>query len=383
MESDISIYHLLCLLSGFLAVSMGFFLLIIKSRTNRSNIFLGVLLLAYSLFFIPGLLEAIGLLQRLPHVIRLNFFTGALAGPLIYLYCKSSIHQKALRFKDYSIHFVPFLLSIIWFWPTLIKSSEEKLAIYKITHTTGVVPEPTYIILMMVILSLMYTLISIGMAATYVHHLRGTKLTIDVSFHRWLIFLSCALIFPIIVVAIITITDSEIVTPLATLITMSTIVFSIYFTLIFKPKFFHKMPAKIPTIAAEQEEKTKYQKSYLQENQKKNYLTRILTIMESQKLYLDSKLTVSEFSERLRIAPHYVSQIINEKLEVNFLDFVNAYRVKDVKSKLKSNEFNHFTIITLAYESGFNSKTAFYSAFKKNVGTTPSQFRKEHQSVLT
>ena len=81
--------------------------------------------------------------------------------------------------------------------------------------------------------------------------------------------------------------------------------------------------------------------------------------------------------QKILISPkHYLSQIINEKLNCNFLDFINGYRIDDAKDKLLDENYEHFTILAIAYEVGFNSKSAFYTAFKKNTNSTPSQYRK-------
>ena len=69
-------------------------------------------------------------------------------------------------------------------------------------------------------------------------------------------------------------------------------------------------------------------------------------------------------------------QIINEKMGRNFLDFVNQYRVEEAKGMLTDENRNHLTVLSIAYDAGFNSKTAFYSAFKKQTGTSPTKYRK-------
>lgn len=379
MESGLSLYNITCIIASFLAVSMGGFLIIIKSKPNRANVFLGLLLFVYSLFFLPGLFENLGILDDLPHIIRLNFFAGTLVGPLTYLYCKTSIHQETLAFKKYSFHFIPFLFSFYWFWPTLIKSGPEKLEIYQTTITQGKVPESQFAILGMVIIALIYTFVSIRMASKYLKHIQNTRSNIDPSFYRWLLFLSCSLVFPILVVAIITSTSPRVVSVLASIITLASFVLIVYITLTVRPKFFHHVPNQIKENETPEEVKSKYQNSNLQEGQKDKYLEKLIDYMESKKPFLDPELFITEFSEQVNIPSYYVSQLINEKLEVNFLDFVNGYRIDEVKSKLADSKLNHYTIITLAYESGFNSKTAFYSAFKKHVGSTPSQFRKMEQ----
>lgn len=87
-------------------------------------------------------------------------------------------------------------------------------------------------------------------------------------------------------------------------------------------------------------------------------------------------MTLAQLAEQVNIPAHYVSQVINEKLATSFLDFVNGYRVKAAQAKLIDPKLSHYTILSIAYEAGFNSKSTFYTAFKKVTGMTPSQYRK-------
>ena len=120
----------------------------------------------------------------------------------------------------------------------------------------------------------------------------------------------------------------------------------------------------------------KYSSSAIDEDNKEVYLKKIIDIMEEEKLYLDPLLTLDKFASLLGINRFYISQVINEKLGKNFPDFVNAYRIEKTKSLLASEKGKQYTLLAVAYESGFNSKTSFNTVFKKYTGLTPSAFRK-------
>ncbi|MEM6632633.1 MAG: helix-turn-helix domain-containing protein [Bacteroidota bacterium] len=106
------------------------------------------------------------------------------------------------------------------------------------------------------------------------------------------------------------------------------------------------------------------------------YHESLLALMEEEKLYKDIDLTLNSLSERLQISSGYVSQIINEKEQKNFFEFVNTYRVEAVKSKLLDPAFNNYTIMGIALESGFKSKSTFNAVFKKFTGQTPSGYKR-------
>jgi len=75
------------------------------------------------------------------------------------------------------------------------------------------------------------------------------------------------------------------------------------------------------------------------------------------------------------IPTHQLSRVINEHFGRNFFDFINGYRVAEVKRKILDPAYAHFSLLGIAFESGFNSKSAFNRVFKKITGQTPSQFK--------
>ena len=119
----------------------------------------------------------------------------------------------------------------------------------------------------------------------------------------------------------------------------------------------------------------KYKKSSLDDSMSDVLLEDLLRHMEIEKPYLNGELTLPQLAAEVGISPHYLSQVINERLEQNFFDFVNRYRVEEVKQYLSTHTKDRDNITTLALDAGFNSKSAFYTAFKKLTGITPRQFK--------
>lgn len=103
---------------------------------------------------------------------------------------------------------------------------------------------------------------------------------------------------------------------------------------------------------------------------------RIIGIVESQQLYLDPELSMTKLSEISGLSNGYISQIINTKGSTNFFEFINQYRVDQVIQKMKDEDYDHYTILSLAMDSGFKSKSTFNTVFKKSTGKTPSSYRK-------
>jgi AraC-like DNA-binding protein len=100
-------------------------------------------------------------------------------------------------------------------------------------------------------------------------------------------------------------------------------------------------------------------------------------LMELKKIYLNENLSLREFALHLQADPNLVSFILNNHLGGSFYDFVNRYRIEEVKKKLNNPEYKHLSLLGIALESGFNSKTTFNRVFKQVVGITPTEFQKK------
>lgn len=120
----------------------------------------------------------------------------------------------------------------------------------------------------------------------------------------------------------------------------------------------------------------KYKKSALTPELSDRILKRLNAVMDTDKPYLNNNLTLPELAKLVSTSPNYLSQVINEQLQMNFFDFVNCYRIETAKALMINPLPYTTTILEVAMEAAFNSKSAFYSAFKKQMGITPSQFKK-------
>jgi AraC-like DNA-binding protein len=121
----------------------------------------------------------------------------------------------------------------------------------------------------------------------------------------------------------------------------------------------------------------KYAKSGLRKEQAEEYLSRLLNYMDDEKPYLDSDLTIHGLSYKTGIPRHYITEVLNEKYGRNFFTFVNEYRVREVISRINDPKYQHYTILAIAFDAGFNSKSTFNTIFKAYSGSTPSEYRNE------
>jgi AraC-like DNA-binding protein len=106
------------------------------------------------------------------------------------------------------------------------------------------------------------------------------------------------------------------------------------------------------------------------------WLRKLKTFMETRKPYLDPELTLSSLATELGISRSQLSQLINDGAGDNFYDFVNKYRVDEVKRLMLDPKFSNYNMLGLALEAGFKSKSTFNLIFKRFTGLTPTEFRK-------
>lgn len=97
--------------------------------------------------------------------------------------------------------------------------------------------------------------------------------------------------------------------------------------------------------------------------------------MRQQQLYLDPSLTMPKLAASIGVSPNYLSQTLNSFYQVSFFDYVNGMRVEFAKALLADENKQGMSIIDIAMESAFNSRSTFYAAFKQSVGMTPAQYR--------
>ncbi|MFK8042953.1 helix-turn-helix domain-containing protein [Congregibacter sp.] len=118
----------------------------------------------------------------------------------------------------------------------------------------------------------------------------------------------------------------------------------------------------------------KYQRSALSPELASSLVEELEALMAAKFLFLDPNLSLSNLAQALSVSTNYLSQAINDQLKVNFFDCVNGYRVRHSLPLLAQSST---TVLEIAMDSGFNSKSAFYTAFRKHQGMTPGAYRKQ------
>jgi len=297
--------------------------------------------------------------------------TGFLFGTLLYLYSKNVIYNINKLNKKDLLNLLPFLIALVYM---LIKA----FILFGKNGNWMTKQEAFFYELLFNLTVLFYMIIALNKFRKYRIKIRNFYSSIEELKYSWLAivligFLSMWVIdFLHFIARWFFVMKPELNSLLVMLSLSINLVFAIliYYKGLKHPPLFH--PVEII------EQKPKYEKSALTDNEADLYLEQLKNFMEKEKPYLVPDITINQLSEKVQIPSRYISQIINNHLHQNFYEFISSYRIEESKRYLSDPKFGRKTILEILYESGFNSKSAFNKDFKDYTGLTPSQFRRQY-----
>ncbi len=303
-------------------------------------------------------------------------------GPLLYLYTKSLIEEKFIFKLVYYLHFIPFFILL-----GLSIGFREK----PVMNLNEFFVDDTYISLRMIysisffISILTYSILTFVKIDKHQKEVRNLfsyisqKVTLN-----WLKIVSISFFVGYLVMFIAGGIKILIYSPtpdptIFSFIGLTFFAFAFSFYGIKQHRIYAVLNQNSDPVTKNAEEKNmqeiKYQKSGLKSSEGEKQLKLLLQLMQDEKLYLNPKLCIQDIAEKLLIPRHHLTQIINEQLKKNFYTFINEYRIAEAKERLLSVQYRHYTLLAIAYDSGFNSKSSFNTLFKNATGFTPTAFR--------
>jgi AraC-like DNA-binding protein len=368
----------------YIGLSQSFFAVIVilmKKPLKIADVILGIFLMAFAVAFGLDILQIYGILPDKRWVISLSLFM--LFAPLLYLYSKY-VTKEFYSFNRFDyIHAIPPLLLIFLFLILTIFSPHEALKTDNsdfqfiwLRNSFG------YIFNILCIAYVYYALRNVMRFKKQIKHFYSY--TSDNINLNWLLFviISFVLIFLMIVISS-TLFEFQKVKNGVDMFRHIVELFFVYIISIwgFRQTQLNSEFKSENSIKKEPENKEssfyKYQKSGLKDDQAEKYLHELIDFMERTESWKDIELSVAKISAQTNIPKHHITQVLNEYLCKNFYQFVNEYRIENAKKLLKSEKCAAWSIVAIAYECGFNSKTAFNNFFKKSTNLTPSEFRKK------
>ena len=366
---DLSLIPLLTFLVTFQLLFVGIFLISHKKGSRRNNTLLGsiFLLIAWNMGDLTLQIYGVDLQRDFLRHIDDGFIL--LYGPIFYLYAQGVIYRDFRLSGMHLLHLIPYLvitIALLSFGAYMPGPSEEII--------DNALPWQYYLISAIIYAHFFFYLgLSYRILRKYRSIIRNRYSQIDQINLDWLSFALGTFGLLTLVSLIhnfIALTENRYVF-MASLILL--LIFLFYFVnrVILKAL---RQPEIFAGIA--HSETAKYLGSSLTPAQIEEHKEQLLALLRNDKPYLDPQISLSDLSEMLSVPPKHLSQVINQSFNKSFFDFINAYRIKEVRQILKESGDDKLTVLEVMFQAGFNSKSSFNTAFKKETGQTPTEFRK-------
>ncbi len=356
-----------------------------RIANRQANRYLAFFLLVFTLSLIDEFLFQSHYFYSYPHLIGLIWPLDYLYGPLFYFYIRALTSIKPpFESKKDGWHFMPFFVGLLFVLPTWVLDSNQKIimlygldgnmteAVFRANLFDGLAT------LFVMIQVAIYIRMSFRHLRCYRQKIRQQLSAIEEVNLSWLVLLLW-LLLPLWVLYIVDVFFSEGLgiggqAGVLLHVILVLIIYGMEYMGLRQPSIFKY----VNTISSS----TKYIKSKLSNKNSEEIKARLFVVMEKSKPYLDGGLTLPQLANSVGCTSNHLSQVINDELGKTFFDFINSHRIDQTKQQLLCPETEKTSILTILMDAGFNSKSAFYTAFKKEVGMTPSQYKKSTQSRI-
>jgi AraC-like DNA-binding protein len=378
-------------------VSITFFLTVLL--TGKRNKTPADIILAFWLFFIGfHLFEYYLFITKeiflYPSLLGVGLPLPLLHGPFLFLYILALTQQTPKKKIFQALHFVPAVIFYLLLMPFLFSSRQHKVSVF---HNKGAGYE-WYMLPLFIVICLSgvgYVIASLVILRKYKKRIVNEFSNTEKISLNWLRYL----IYSIAVIWIFVLAGND------RLIFGSAVLFVgvLGYFGIKQMGIFTNTIAEIkqnnPVLETEEEKKTtiqievrpkaentklieelgitlkpKYEKSGLTDVQAAAIYESLIKSITNEKVFTDPELTLGALASKLIVHSNHLSQVINTYEQKNFYDFINFHRIEEFKRIVALAENRNYTLVSLAYDCGFNSKASFNRNFKKVTGLSPSEF---------
>jgi AraC-like DNA-binding protein len=306
-----------------------------------------------------------------------------LHGPFLFLYTNALTKQNQNK-KIYLLHFLPFVLTLVSLLPFFLLTPQQKIIVYQNEGAE-------YATLMAVIYSgillsgVLYTLLSMLKLEKHRRTIADQFSFTEKINLKWLSYLAAG---STIIWLLVIFSDDQYVFSAIVIYVIFIGYFGIKQVGIFtnrthledEPSItlpIHEPRINSPLVEKPEKEKIKYEKSGLTQEELQSIHKNLKEVMQNEKLFKNPELTLAELAQRINTHANTLSQVINSIEQKTFYDYINLLRIEEFKKEVSLSENQKFTLLSLAFECGFNSKTSFNRNFKKATNLSPTEFLKK------
>jgi AraC-like DNA-binding protein len=361
--------ELICYIGGLMGILLCIVTLSTSQKSKTVKYSLAAFLIVWSIVVFFGTLIYSGKIIYVIHIFRLDSPLHYLMGPTVYFFTLSTLKPEFKFKKNQLLHLLPFLFNFIEFLPFYFNTTANKLSNYENLMAHGSVIMPIHYLLKTFSV-LAYFVAQLFLFKKYQMNKLQVKKSNQFQVSWFILYFGCQFML----------TFASLFDhfsglhlfgdPYRFIMKMTAFfLYCIMIGLLFFPNILYG------NARGKEEIKEKYSHSKLSNEVKIDILNNLNAYMKGEdKPFQSEKITMAEVAKILKVSTQQISQVINEKTDLNFNDFVNSYRIEEAKKMLLSNTFSKLTIDAIAQKSGFRSKSAFYVAFKKHTGNTPKEF---------
>lgn len=350
-------------------------------RSNQTDRYKAFLFLGITCIILEIFLNRTGYMYYAVQLVDFSEPLQFAVAPLMYFIVVSL--DPAARIRRWWLHFIPFVLYLLYFLPFYLAPSDYKLESYYYTHHLVQWQSDrdfsfyyhwgwlrNYQLQITFLQTTIYLVLSFQLLRGYRKH-PAQNAGVNLSeVNWWIIF--CSIIA--LLIAVVLVVKTTFVRDLGDHIIASFFTLILYLATISELMHQGRSPMDSKKVNAEATP-LRTSQGGIKEDKKAEIQQKLTTLMEQEKMFRDSLISLARVARQCGEPAYLVSQVINEKMGISFFDWIAQYRVYEARQLLTDPGKSSLTIEQIAEEVGYNSKSAFNKAFKKFTGKTPSEYK--------
>jgi AraC-like DNA-binding protein len=386
-------------IAGFLNALLLSALLITNKRNHVAKIYMVFIVILTTFQALLNAFDTKEFFLTYPHLSKISWLIPSLFGPLTYLFTLKLCSANPLFKKSDLLHFIPFLVYLVILLPWYIRPADYKrgyLADFELAREEDF----GFLNQLSILIILVYLVITLLYLKNFRIRLSNTFSEISKKRVEWMSVFAWGVLIVLFISALGFYGHKWSIPVLDAIyhynyVLIVLLVYWIGYKSLLQPLIFDVSAPEADYDSApfdsaqgdqgeqgdqgDQEDGTpvkRYYKSGLGDEQAEELFLQLTAFMKKNKPYLDPEINIFQLAKQMNVKKHHLSLVINEKAGMNFFDFINSFRVEEIKQRMINGTGKNLTLLGIALESGFNSKATFNNAFKKLTGTTPTGFQK-------
>lgn len=350
------------LISSFNLILIQILSELISNETKEKKFLIGSIFLFLGLFLFQGFLWSSGEIRNYPNLAFTHVLGVLLMGPFFERFICLILEIETIPLKKFFKKLLLISTLFIFILPYYFLNTEKKLEIIEKNYTGEGLIRNKFILFFYASFLLFYFF-------KIFFRFKNQFNIYSIRRNETLILITLIILLGILssIIAIIFI----FLIPILGLY-LNSILIGIF--LVFYQISLKKFPSILKNLKQIIEEEKKYKISQIKKLNLEELKNKLNFLMEIEKIYYDDEFSLTDLAKKLELSTHQISEFLNQEMKISFFQFVNKYRVNEVKKLIL--EKKHNTVLSIAFEVGFNSKSSFNETFKKETGLTPTEYKK-------